>query len=60
MLLPETGFFVLLKHFYVLESVLMTQSFSGDNGAVPAFAGVCVCVRGMLVSCFTLSILLFG
>lgn len=36
--------FVSLKHFYVLESVLMTQSISGDNAAVPAFIGVCVCV----------------
>lgn len=52
--------FVSPKHFYVLESVLMTQSISGDNAAVPAFAGVCVCVRGTLVSCFTLSVLQFA
>lgn len=36
--------FVSLKHFYALESVLMTQSISGDNAAVPAFTGVCECM----------------
>lgn len=46
-LLPETGALVslvLLKCFYVLESVVMTQSNSGSSRTVTAFTRVCVCV----------------
>lgn len=47
--------FVSLKHFYVLESVLMTQSISGDNAAVPAFTGVseCMCMGETSVMLYT-------
>lgn len=47
LLLPETGALVslvLLKCFYVLESVVVSQSNSGGSGAVSAFTRVCVCV----------------
>lgn len=47
MLLPETGALVSLvslKCFSVLESMVMTQSISGSNEAMPAFTRVCVCV----------------
>lgn len=51
LLLPETGAsvsLVLLKCFYVLESVVVSQSNSGGSGAVSAFTRVyvCVCVYG--------------
>lgn len=66
-LLPETGAWVslvLLKCFYVLENVEMTQSNSGSSGAVPAFTRVCVCggvcLWGTPVLCFMLSILQFA
>lgn len=52
-LLPETGawvLLVLLKCFYVLENMGMTQSNSGSSGAVPAFTRGCV--WGCVFMCF--------